>query len=132
MRCRLAAVPTLFVSRYVKVWLQYQALWDIQSDTIVNRLGEDLDKWQQLLVQIKKARKTFDTSDTTMEFGPVVINFSQVQTKVNFKYDQLHQDILNKFGMRMHTGMDDFFTTINKVGARACSVAHFLVVYRIA
>ena len=102
------------VRDYVKIWLQYQALWDIQSDTLVDRLGDDLDKWQQLLVEIKKARKTFDTTETAKEFGPVVINFAQVQTKVNLKYDSLHSDVLKRFGTKMHAGMEDFYTTINK------------------
>jgi dynein heavy chain 1 len=102
------------INDYVKIWMQYQSLWDIQSDTIVDQLGDDLSKWQQLLVEIKKARKHFDTSETAKEFGPIVINFAQVQTNVNLKYDQLHKDILNKFGMRVHTGMEDFFNTVNK------------------
>lgn len=62
----------------VQVWLQYQCLWDMQAENIYNRLGEDLTKWQALLVQIRKARGTFDNAETRKEFGPVVIDYGKV------------------------------------------------------
>lgn len=61
-----------------QVWLQYQCLWDMQAENIYNRLGEDLTKWQALLVQIRKARGTFDNAETRKEFGPVVIDYGKV------------------------------------------------------
>ena len=67
--------PSLFS---VQVWLQYQCLWDMQAENIYNRLGEDLTKWQALLVQIRKARGTFDNAETRKEFGPVVIDYGKV------------------------------------------------------
>lgn len=62
----------------MQVWLQYQCLWDMQAENIYNRLGEDLNKWQALLVQIRKARGTFDNAETKKEFGPVVIDYGKV------------------------------------------------------
>lgn len=64
---------------FVQVWLQYQCLWDMQAENIYNRLGEDLTKWQALLVQIRKARGTFDNAETRKEFGPVVIDYGKVR-----------------------------------------------------
>ena len=63
---------------HYQVWLQYQCLWDMQAENIYNRLGEDLTKWQALLVQIRKARGTFDNAETRKEFGPVVIDYGKV------------------------------------------------------
>lgn len=63
---------------HLQVWLQYQCLWDMQAENIYNRLGEDLNKWQALLVQIRKARGTFDNAETKKEFGPVVIDYGKV------------------------------------------------------
>lgn len=54
------------------MWLQYQCLWDMQAENIYNCLGEDLTKWQALLVQIRNAR-------TKKEFGPVVIDYGKVK-----------------------------------------------------
>ena len=50
----------------------------MQAENIYNRLGEDLNKWQALLVQIRKARGTFDNAETKKEFGPVVIDYGKV------------------------------------------------------
>lgn len=51
----------------------------MQAENIYNRLGEDLTKWQALLVQIRKARGTFDNAETRKEFGPVVIDYGKVK-----------------------------------------------------
>lgn len=50
----------------------------MQAENIYNRLGEDLIKWQALLVQIRKARGTFDNAETRKEFGPAVIDYGKV------------------------------------------------------
>lgn len=63
----------------LQVWLQYQCLWDMQPENIYNRLEEDLNKWQALLVQIRKARGTFDNAETRKEFGPVIIDYGKVR-----------------------------------------------------
>lgn len=65
----------------LQVWLQYQCLWDMQPENIYSRLGEDLNKWQALLVQIRKARGTFDNAETRKEFGPAVIDYGKVRRK---------------------------------------------------
>lgn len=66
------------VQSYVNIWLQYQALWDMEANTVYNKLGNDLVKWQQLLGEIKRARTTFDNSNTWKNFGPIVIDYGQV------------------------------------------------------
>ncbi|XP_018619664.2 cytoplasmic dynein 1 heavy chain 1 isoform X1 [Scleropages formosus] len=102
------------VEQYVKVWLQYQCLWDMQAENIYNRLGEDLNKWQALLVQIRKARGTFDNAETRKEFGPVIIDYGKVQSKVNLKYDSWHKEVLSKFGQMLGNNMQDFHSQISK------------------
>uniref|UniRef100_A0A8D0GTG5 Cytoplasmic dynein 1 heavy chain 1 n=1 Tax=Sphenodon punctatus TaxID=8508 RepID=A0A8D0GTG5_SPHPU len=102
------------VEQYVKVWLQYQCLWDMQAENIYNRLGEDLNKWQALLVQIRKARGTFDNAETRKEFGPVVIDYGKVQSKVNLKYDSWHKEVLSKFGQMLGQNMTEFHSQISK------------------
>ncbi|KAJ8394229.1 hypothetical protein AAFF_G00048120 [Aldrovandia affinis] len=102
------------VEQYVKVWLQYQCLWDMQAENIYNRLGEDLNKWQALLVQIRKARGTFDNAETKKDFGPVVIDYGKVQSKVNLKYDSWHKEVLSRFGQMLGNNMQDFHSQISK------------------
>lgn len=83
-----------FSDVFKKVWLQYQCLWDMQAENIYNRLGEDLNKWQALLVQIRKARGTFDNAETRKEFGPVVIDYGKVKEHFLLKA-YFHSYLLN-------------------------------------
>ena len=99
---------------YVGKWLQFQSLWDLEADYVFNRLGESLALWQQLLTEIKKARSTFDTSDTQKSFGVCVIDYEQVQARVNAKYDQWQKDILNKFGIKLGNAMKEMHASILK------------------
>ena len=63
------------VTSYVDEWLRYQALWDLQPDSLSNKFGEDIGRWMKLLTDIKKSRATFDTrfvhiSTKTSKPGP--------------------------------------------------------------
>lgn len=42
-------------------------------------LGDDVEKWTQLLNEVKSGRKTFDSSDDKKAFGAVVINYGGVK-----------------------------------------------------
>ena len=106
------------VDAYVKEWLDYQSLWDLQPDAFVIKFGEDISKWMRLLSDIKKSRATFDTSETKKEFGPVVIDYAKGQSKVSLKYDSWHKDALGKFGSLLGTEMTDFHGNIGKARSK--------------
>ncbi|KAL8769492.1 MAG: hypothetical protein Q9209_004553 [Squamulea sp. 1 TL-2023] len=91
----------LEITEYVDKWLQFQSLWDLQSEHVVDALGEDLARWLQLLQEIRKTRETFDTTDASRSFGTVTVFYEQVQTRVNAKYDQWQHEILQQFGTRL-------------------------------
>ncbi|KAJ2558174.1 dynein heavy chain [Coemansia sp. RSA 1933] len=93
---------------YVQIWLQYQALWDLQIDYVLSFLGDDLTKWQSILLEIRRARSTFDNSETVKYIGAhCVVDYEQVQSKVNARYDSWQREILNKFGQRLGQAMRD-------------------------
>lgn len=102
------------VSEYVDKWLQFQSLWDLQPEQVYNLLGENLASWLQLLQEIRKTRSTFDTTESSRSFGGVTIDYEQVQTKVNAKYDQWQHDILQKFGARLGNRMRELYAEIEK------------------
>ncbi|CAG9813267.1 unnamed protein product [Phaedon cochleariae] len=102
------------VQNYVNEWLTYQALWDLQADNLYGKLGEDIGKWMECLNDIKKTRTTFDTSDTRREFGPIVIDFAKVQSKVSLKYDSWHKETLSKFGGLLSNEMTTFHSNVSK------------------
>ncbi|XP_042240101.1 dynein heavy chain, cytoplasmic-like isoform X4 [Homarus americanus] len=102
------------VTNYVKEWLQYQALWDLQPDHLYGQLGDDVSKWMKLLQDIKQCRTTFDTSDTRRSFGPIVVDYTKVQSKVSLKYDSWHKDVLSKFGQLLGQEMTHFHAQVSK------------------
>ncbi|KZS90334.1 cytoplasmic dynein heavy chain 1 [Sistotremastrum niveocremeum HHB9708] len=99
---------------YVGKWLQFQSLWDLEAEYVFNRLGDSLSHWQQLLSEIKKARSTFDTSGSSKSFGVCVIEYEQVQARVNAKYDAWQRDILSRFGVKLGNAMKEIHASILK------------------
>ncbi|KAJ8666404.1 hypothetical protein QAD02_008066, partial [Eretmocerus hayati] len=99
---------------YVDKWLRYQSLWDLQPENLYGKLNEDITSWMRCLNDIKKTRATFDTSDTRKEFGPVIIDFAKVQSKVSLKYDSWHKETLGKFGNLLGNEMATFHTQISR------------------
>jgi dynein heavy chain 1 len=63
---------------YVKTWKSYQTLWDIDASHVFNILEENIDKWHQLLNEIRIGRKTFDNSETEKSFGAIIIYYGGV------------------------------------------------------
>ena len=89
------------ITNYVQKWLQFQSLWDLKSENVYETLGDDLADWLHLLQEIRSTRSTFDTADSSRSFGPVTIDYEQVQVKVNSKYDQWQHELLQIFGTRL-------------------------------
>ncbi|KAI5868419.1 cytoplasmic dynein heavy chain [Durotheca rogersii] len=102
------------ISEYVDKWLQFQSLWDLQSEQVYELLGDELPKWLQLLQEIRKSRATFDTAEVSRSFGHITIDYEQVQMKVNSKYDQWQQEILVKFAARLGGRMREVNAEIEK------------------
>ena len=100
------------ISQYVAKWLQFQSLWDLQSDSVYDSLGNDLEQWLQLLGEIRKSRETFDTSEARRRFGLLTIDYEQVQMKINSKYDLWQNDILNKFAGKLGSRINEVFRDI--------------------
>ncbi|CAG8458261.1 9384_t:CDS:2, partial [Cetraspora pellucida] len=101
------------VSEYVNKWFQFQSLWDLEPNHIYDRLGDDLNKWKQILSEIKKSRTTFDNSDVERSFGFIVVNYEQAQSKVNAKYDQWQRDVLARFGIKLGDCMKEFHADVS-------------------
>lgn len=104
----------LKINNYVEKWLQFQSLWDLQSDHVYDMLGDSLADWLQLLSEIRKTRATFDTSASSRSFGSVTIDYEQVQTKVNSKYDQWQHEVLLKFAGRLGMRMREVNAEVEK------------------
>ena len=102
------------VSDYVNQWLQYQSLWDLEPLVVYESLGLDIQKWCDTLMEVKKARSIFDTSETSCSLFGLNVDFKHVQSKVNTQYDVWQKDLLAKFGGIIGSSMKSFFETINE------------------
>lgn len=105
------------LSLYVAKWLQFQSLWDLEAEHVYARLGDSLAHWQQLLAEIRRTRSTFDNADTQRSFGIAVVDYEQVQSKVNAKYDAWQRDLLGKFGSKLGNEMREVHAAIHKARA---------------
>lgn len=99
--------------KYVKTWLNYQALWEIEGKKVYDKLGDDIEKWHRLLNEIKQGRSIFDNSTTEKKFGAIIVDYRFVQVKINNKYDSWHKEILNQFGTTFNENLKTFFTAIS-------------------
>lgn len=100
------------LEKYTKNWLQYEALFDMSTEDILSRLGDDLGKWEQLLIEIKKGK--VDAGGTTKSFGPVQVDFAQAQVRINMKYDALHKDVQLRFGERVNSDIKAFYLDLEE------------------
>lgn len=99
---------------YYETWKSYQALWDIEQDKVFELLSDNIQNWNQFLKEIRQGRKIFDTNDDYKCFGGLEISYGTVQSKVSNKYDQLHKEILNKFGTTLAQQMKEFKSKIQE------------------
>lgn len=99
---------------FVKTWLNFQSLWDLQPDNLYTQLGNNLNAWICCLNEMKESRKSFDTQETNRKFGPIMIDYNKVQSKVNVKYDAWHKEVLSKFGLLLGNELQDFHSTVSK------------------
>jgi dynein heavy chain 1, cytosolic len=97
---------------YLRIWFNYEALWIIDAKKIYERLGDDINKWQALLNEIRENRRTFDNSQTERSFGPLIINYRLVLNKINTKYDSWHAEILGHFGEKFGETLKSFFNNM--------------------
>jgi len=104
----------LEVNNYVTTWLRFQALWDLQVETVPAFLGEDLSKWHQLLMDIRTTRAAFEIRDSVKHFGPISINFEQVLQKVNARYDTLQNELLKTFAAKVGMRISDALGAIEQ------------------
>lgn len=102
------------VSNYVGKWLQFQSLWDLQSEQVYEALGDDLPQWLAMLAEIRRSRSTFDTSEARRHFGHLIVDYEQVQVKINAKYDLWQNDILTKFAAKLGARMNEVFAEIER------------------
>ena len=110
----LAAAYTAIEGRMKEVKVYVDEWINLQSEKLYGSPKEDISLWIRFLNDIKKSRPIFDTTETRKEFGAVVIDYGQVQSKVALKYDSWHQKVLGKFGAMLGNEMAQFRTHVSE------------------
>lgn len=59
--------------------------------------------------------RTFDNSSTRAVFGNLVVDYGQVQGKINMKYDAWHKELLSQFAVRLGHAMHELHANLLKV-----------------
>lgn len=80
---------------FVDTWYQFQALWDVNSDTMYADLT--LTGWFTLFEEIQKSRALFDNAEVTRTFGPLVINFDDARVQIISRFNLWNRDVLARF-----------------------------------
>ncbi|ANB15357.1 dynein heavy chain [Sugiyamaella lignohabitans] len=92
---------------YLERWYQFQNLWDLEASRVFDILGDDMERWLQILSEIRKARTTFDTNEAYKEFGLLRIDIRPVQARIVSKYDAWQRDIIRQFAEILNSKMRD-------------------------
>ena len=96
---------------YVRGWLRYQALWDMKMQQLVDAVGSDagdaatLGAWAALLRENEAARGGIEKAETEVRFGPLVVDYGQVQERVVSRYDAWAQQLQAKFAALLSEGI---------------------------
>lgn len=95
-------------SDFVDQWLAYQTLWDTSVSEVASTVGNDIQKWQELLLEAAEARSTLDSSANIAEYGPVRVLYGKVQSQVSI--DQEWRDSVVGFKHISHSLLSpDYF-----------------------
>lgn len=99
-------------SKFVDSWFQYDTLWSFQSDDVYNDLS--LETWMDLLEEIKKARQTFDTADSTKVIGSITIHYSDAKEKIAMKFTTWKREVFQRFSVFLHEQMSTINSQLNQ------------------
>ncbi|CAA9986414.1 dynein heavy chain, putative [Plasmodium knowlesi strain H] len=87
--------------KYESMWLQYNTLWKIEIGDIITSFGEDIEAWKGFMNEIKETEYTFDTLNTEKNFGPIVIDYRILQSKVSSKFENWQKEIVSEFSKKL-------------------------------
>lgn len=104
----------------MSIYSQIQILQNCRRHYIIILFTKIMTLNKNYKKHFRKSRTTFDTSETRRQFGPIVIDYAKVQSKVALKYDSLEKEILAKFGGLLGIEMQTFHGHISKVDKAIC------------
>jgi len=111
------------LNSFVQQWLAYQNLWDTRVHDVTVALGDNVDQWQQMIVNAKDARTALDSSSNVAQFGPVTVRYDKVQNQVNLKYDLWQRELQAGFAELLETRVVETHDLLASVKAKLEAVS---------
>ncbi|KAK9454647.1 dynein heavy chain, N-terminal region 1-domain-containing protein [Dipodascopsis uninucleata] len=102
------------VSRYTSKWFQFQSLWNLQPQNVHQILNADLKQWIETLQGFRQVRNTFDTRESSKDFGTLIIEYEQIQARINAKYDSWQHDLFSHFAELLSSRMKELFAELER------------------
>eukprot|EP01065_Artemidia_motanka_P046736 TRINITY_DN7156_c0_g1_i1.p1 TRINITY_DN7156_c0_g1~~TRINITY_DN7156_c0_g1_i1.p1 ORF type:complete len:4841 (+),score=1881.44 TRINITY_DN7156_c0_g1_i1:123-14645(+) len=100
--------------KYYEDWTKLQALWEMELDRITDLCGNDLKKWLDLLQDIRESKSMTDTSETSKDFGAIIVNYKFVQDKVSVKYDETNHKLIVRFASLVAGSKTTFYEQVHE------------------
>ena len=103
------------MQEFVKILNSFILLLELKPQITFDELGEDIDKWKQLINEVKQGRKIFDNikNKNKKTFGSFIVDYSSLQKKVNNKYDIWYDELLDQFALKTNEGLKKFSQILN-------------------
>ncbi|BFZ56714.1 dynein heavy chain [Savitreella phatthalungensis] len=103
------------VREYLTGWIASQGVWDVQLTDIEASLGTgDMQQWLDLLTDVHQYRANIDSTDRSKQFGPLLVIFEQVQSRMMSRYDAIQRDISERLHGLAEERLTDALSAIRR------------------
>lgn len=89
----------------VQEWAQFQTLWDLEVNSVVDRLGSELSPWIDVLRDIQRSRTVMEQEEVR-DFGLIRVDCSPLYGQMELKYDMWQNELIKQFAWRWVEHLD--------------------------
>lgn len=105
----------LKVKKEVAHWTAYNALWNIDIDLLSETFGSDIQAWISTINNVKSSKNLVTKGAFRKVIGPIVVDLSEIQMRVEQQLDRCLRDLLTIFGQKLAEKNTEAFTHLNEV-----------------
>eukprot|EP00917_Polyrhabdina_sp_WS-2016_P007442 GHVP01016658.1.p1 GENE.GHVP01016658.1~~GHVP01016658.1.p1 ORF type:complete len:4656 (-),score=837.71 GHVP01016658.1:4666-18633(-) len=102
------------LKNHLETWMHYQIFWEVNVSDVVSSFCNNLSMWQDLLNKIIVAKKTFDSIEDQINFGPLIIDHSKIQQKLHAKLDFWVRDVTGAFALTVNSKSSELIEEVEK------------------
>lgn len=95
----------------VNAWTSNQAIWRLNTHDITEKLGNNVQLWQTLLVSLMNSKADLENESTDRLIGCVRVSLEEMQSSLLSRYDALHKELLGCFCLSCSRTIHCFHST---------------------